>query len=29
LSSSDRSMSPTRTARDLSDDELAAMLDKP
>jgi len=29
LSSSDKSMSPTRTARDMTDDELAAMLDKP
>ena len=29
LSSSDRSMSPVRSARDLTDNELAAMLDKP
>ena len=29
VSSSDGSMSPTRHARDLTDDELAAMLDKP
>jgi len=29
LISEDGSMSPTRTARDMTDDELAAMLDKP